>query len=49
MHLVFYMVTKTGIDIIIGIPHQSMDNVYVLLETRCYLPLFNFRQKIALS
>jgi len=26
MHLVFYMVTKTGIDII-GIPHQSMDIV----------------------
>ena len=26
MHLIFYMITKTGIDII-GIPHQSMDIV----------------------
>jgi toxin ParE1/3/4 len=24
MHLIFYMITKTGIDVI-GIPHQSMD------------------------
>ena len=31
MHLIFYMVTKTGINII-GIPHQSMD-IVTHLET----------------
>ena len=32
MHLIFYMITKTGIDII-GIPHQSMDVVTHLEST----------------
>ena len=31
MHLIFYMITKTGIDII-GIPHQKMDIVTHLKE-----------------
>ncbi len=32
MHLIFYIITKTGIDII-GIPHQSMDVVTHLENT----------------
>jgi len=32
MHLIFYIITKTGIDII-GIPHQSMDVVTHLEST----------------